>query len=228
MSKFADLLGTVVSYFKIGTNGVRLKNSSGNLLIRNSTDSADSSVTASTINISSDNFVINSDAANTSADRSITIARPTSGMSASYTLTLPTSVGSPNQVLTTDGTTGNLSWVNAGGSTTDKVSTDTTNLAFGSTSPVSMFTLPANSVIQAVRVIVDTAFNGTPSLSIGISGTTSKYVATNQVDLTTIAIYEIYPGLTANGSSESLITTYSAGSASVGAARIEVDYVIPA
>lgn len=43
-----DLLGTLRSYFLIGgTGGVRLKNSSGVLAIRNAADSADAAVTAS-------------------------------------------------------------------------------------------------------------------------------------------------------------------------------------
>lgn len=228
MSKFSDILGSIANSFRIGLSGVTVKSSSGNLLVRNTADSADAPIVTSLLNVSGDSLVINSDAANTGADRSITLARPNTGMSASYTLTLPTSIGSPGQVLATDGSSGVLSWTTAGGSNNDRVTVDTTNLAFGSTTTVSMFTLPANAVVRVVRVLVDTAFNGTPSLSIGISGNTSKYVASNQVALGTVAEYEIYPGLASNGSSEALIATYSAGSASAGAARIEVDYVIPA
>ena len=121
-----------------------------------------------------------------------------------------------------------LEWTTVAGGT-DKVVCDTTSLAFGATSPVAMFTLPANAVVKKVQVIIDTSFNGTPSLSIGISGTTSKYMGSGQVDLTAAAgtIFEVDPGQVANGSTENLIATYSAGSASAGAARILVDYVIP-
>ena len=54
-------------------------------------------------------------------------------------------------------------------------------------------------------------------------------MGSGQVDLTAAAgtIFEVDPGLTANGSTEDLIATYAAGSASAGAARILVDYVIP-
>ena len=66
-------------------------------------------------------------------------------------------------------------------------------------------------------------------MSIGISGTTSKYMGSTQVDLTAAAatVFEVEPGLAAVGATENLIATYSAGSASAGAARILVDYVIP-
>jgi hypothetical protein len=113
------------------------------------------------------------------------------------------------------------------GSTAGKSTKDTTTLAFGSSSPLSLFTLPANAVIASIRIIVDTAFNGTPSLSIGITGTTSKYVASTQVDLTVARSYEIYPDLVAAGSTEALIATYAASGASSGSARILVDYSIP-
>ena len=227
MSKFLDFLGTSVNSFLIGINGVRLKNSSGALLVRNPGDTVDAAVTASQLNNSGDTIVLNSDAVNSGTDYAITLARPTTGMGAGYTYKLPISAGSPGQVQATDGS-GNLYWLTIAG-TADKISSDTTTLAFGTTSPLTLFTLPANAVVESVRVIIDTAFNGTPSLSIGITGTTSKYMSSTQVDLTGVAttIYEVYPGKTSVGTTEALIATYSAGAASAGAARIEVDYVVP-
>lgn len=227
MSIIGDFLGTLSQHFRIGLNGVRLRNSSGNLAVRNTADTADASVTASTINVSGDSITINSDAGNTGTDRSLGLARSAS-QTTSFTLTFPTTIGSPNQVLQTDGVSGLLSWVTPSGGSAAGLIVDTTSLAFGSTSPLTLFTLPGNAVIQSVRVIVDTAFNGTPSLSVGITGTTSKYVASNQVDLATATTFEIYPSLPANASSENLIATYSAGGATTGSARIEVEYVTPA
>lgn len=225
MSKVLDLIATSSAFLKIGLSGVRLKNSTGNLSVRNSADSADAEVTASKVNISGEILDLNSDAAGSGADWKYTIQRPTSGMTAAVTLTLPVDDGTANQVLQTDGA-GVLSWVSAGSTaSSDKV--DTTSLAFGSTSPVTMFTTGAADIITKIQVIVDTAFNGTSTVSIGITGTTSKYVATSQVDLTTAGIYEITPGLTAQGA-EALIATYSAGGASAGAARILVFFTTPA
>jgi hypothetical protein len=114
----------------------------------------------------------------------------------------------------------------AGGNNQECV--DTTNLAFGSSSPLAMFTLPANAVVRSVKVIIDTAFNGTPSLSIGVSGTASKYMASTQVDLTAAAgtVFEVDPASILDSSTEAIIATYAANTASVGAARLEVAYAV--
>ena len=225
MSKFSDLLGTTAAYFKIGLAGVRLKDSSGNLLVRNNGDSADAAITASKVSVSGEVLEINSDAASTGADWLYTIQRPASGMSAAVTLTLPVDDGTPSQVLSTDGN-GVLSWISASSTAAcDKI--DTTSLAFGDGASVSMFSTGASDVITKILVIVDTAFNGSaPTLSIGISGTVSKYVATSQVDLKTVGCYEITPALVAGGA-EALIATYAASTSSAGAARIQVFYGTP-
>jgi len=227
VSKFLDFIGTTAASFKIAIGGVLLKNSSGNLLVRNTTDAADAAITASQLNNSGDQLVLNSDAAASGADWAVTFRRSPTGMTANYTYTLPISAGSPGQVQSTDGS-GNTSWITIAAGA-DKISSDTTNLAFGTASPLTLFTLPINAVVEAVSVTVDTAFNGTPSLSIGITGTTSKYMASTQVDLTAVAttIFEVYPGRAAIGTTEALIATYSAGAANAGAARIEIDYVVP-
>lgn len=227
MGLFSDLLGTTRAYFKIGgTTGVRLKNSAGDLLVRNTADSADSAITVSKANVSGDVIDINSDAAGSGADWKYTLQRPASGMSAAITLTLPPNDGSPGQVLGTDGS-GVLSFISAG-STASSLKLDTTALAFGTASPLAMFSTGAGDVIDKVEVIVDTPFNGTPSLSVGVTGTTSKYMGTGDVDLTAVAgtVFEVHPGLDAAGV-ESLIATYAAGGASAGAARILVHYATP-
>jgi len=221
---WADLIGTSKTFFKLGFTGVRLKNNAGNLAVRNTGDSADAEVTTSKVNISGDGLVINSDATNAGADWPITINRPTSGMTAAVTYTLPIDDGSPSQVLQTDGA-GVLSWASAAATgAADKI--DSTSLAFGTASPVAMFTTGAADTINKIEVIVDTAFNGTPTMSVGITGTTSKYSSTTDVDLTTVGVYEVHPGLVAAGI-ENLITTYSAGGASAGAARVRVYYATP-
>lgn len=236
MGVFKDLLGTTAQYLRIGLTGPRLKNNSGNLDLRNAADSAYvdlivNALQAAGINITGNDIVLNSDAAGSGADRTMTLRRPSTGMSQNLVIVLPSGDPSPGQAMTVASAAGGVITMEyttvAGG--TDKVVCDTTSLAFGATSPVTMFTLPANAVVKSVKVVIDTAFNGTPSLSIGISGTTSKYMGATQIDLTATAgtVFEVDPGLAAVGSTESLIATYSAGSASAGAARILVDYVIP-
>lgn len=225
MSRFSDLLGTLRTRFRIGLTGVTIGSSSGSLIVRNTADSADAPITASNANISGDSVTLNSDGAS-GADRAYTLSRPTTGMSADQTFTFPAGNGTAGQVLQTDGS-GNTSWVSAG-STASSLKVDTTTLAFGSTSPVAMFSTGGSDVIFRVAVIVDTSFNGTPSLSIGISGTTSKYMASTDIDLTAAAgtEFEVHPGLPAAGV-EALIATYSAGGASAGSARILVYFATP-
>lgn len=228
MGFFADLLGTTAAYLKIGgTTGVRLKNSSGNLLVRNTGDSADAAITASLVKVSGEVLELNSDAAGAAADWKYTIQRPAAGMGAAVVLTLPVDDGTASQVLSTDGA-GVLSWASAG-STAALDHVDTTSLAFGTASPVAMFTTGAADVIEYIEVVIDTAFDGTPSASVGIAGTTSKYAGTTDIDLTAAAgtTFTVHPGIAAAGA-ESLIITYTAGGATVGAARFLVHYATPA
>lgn len=225
----ADLAGTFLAYFKIGgTAGVRLKNSSANLEVKNAADSAYAFVRASTFYATANSVVLNEDAAGSGADWTLTLARPSSGQTAAWTFTYPTGPGTAGQVLSTDGS-GNTSWISAA-STTACITSDVTALAFGSGSTVTMFTLPANAVVERVLVYVDTAFDATgpATASIGIAGNTSKYVAANQIDLTAVGCYEITPGIIASGSTEALQIAFAAGtSGTAGAARVEVWYSIP-
>lgn len=232
MAQILDLKGTSISSLQIEKAGVRLKNATGDLQVKNSADSAFTKVTASQFETTNDiGLVINSDAAGSGADWKITVARPSSGMTANYTLTLPSSAGSPSQVLTTDGS-GNTSWTtSSGGGSANGQLVDTTSLAFNSASSVSMFTLPANAVVNKVEVIIDTAWaTGSATMTVGISGTTSKYLGSNSVDLYGTAgdSYVTAPSLAANGSAESLIITYAASTATAGAARVLVYYSNPA
>ena len=225
----SDLAGTMLSSFRIGAAGAQtlLKYISGGFAVRNAGDSADAALTASNILISGDSFTINSDSAGSAADWKIIVQRPAAGMSADWTLTLPPDNGSPNQFLQTDGS-GVTTWQTVSAGSSNLVLTDDTALAFGDSSPVTMFTKPAGSKPKLVRIYVDTAFDGTaPTVSIGIIGTTSKYGATTQVDLKTVGIYEWDPGIDVTVGAENLIATYAADSSAVGAARIEIDYVTP-
>lgn len=225
--RWIDLLGTLKSTFKIGLTGVLLKNNAANLVVRNTTDAADAEVTMSKLNVSGNVAVLNSDAAGSGADWLYTIQRPAAGMTAAVVLTLPVDDGTPSQVLQTDGA-GILSWTSVGGSTASSEKMDTTSLAFGTASPLALFTTGAGDILAKVKVVVDTAFNGTPSLSIGVVGTTSKYMGATEVDLTAAAgtVFEVDPGLVAGGA-ENLIATYAAGGASAGAARILIHYGTP-
>ena len=222
------IFGTIFAYFRIGFTGPRLKASGTNLVVRNAGDTADAEVTASKVNVSGESVVLNSDALGLAADWKLTIARPAAGMTADVVLTFPVDDGSPNQVLSTDGN-GNLSFVSAG-STAANISVDTTTVNFGSTSPITAFTLPANAVLHFVRVLIDVAFSTAATLSVGITGQTSKYMAATDSDLTQAAEtrFEVYPAKLPSVTSEAIIITYSANASITGLARVEVGYSIPA
>lgn len=230
--RFIDLLGTIFTKFQVGIGGPQLKNSSGTLEVRNAGDSAYAQMRMILAAITGDSIVLNEQALAAGSSWKFTVSRPGSGMTHDLTMVLPSGDPSVGQALTVAGFAGNvitLQWTTiASGS--EKLVVDTTSLAFGSTSPVAMFTAPANAVHTLYQVIIDTAFNGTPSVSIGVSGTTAKYVPSNAVDLTASAgtVFEYAPGVAATGSTENIIATYSAGGASAGAARILAYYSIPA
>ena len=213
-SAWAKLLGTQVGAFILGLTGVRLKNSSGNLQVRNNGDTAFADVQAKDVIVS-----------NNSTTYDVTLT--TSGsQTADYTLTLPVDDGSPGQVLATDGS-GVLSWVSAA-STDAAWKADSTSFTFSSTSPVTMFTLPANAQIDRVDVYIDTAFDGTPSMSVGVNGgSASKYFGSGDVNMAALGRYTVYNTELPVGTTEDLEITYSAGGATAGAGRVVVSYCIP-
>jgi hypothetical protein len=229
VGRWVDLLGTLKSKFNIGLAGVTLKDSTGIFDVRNPGDTDYAQIRGQELYLSLNTINFNFDASGAGADRVYSLTRPNTGMSANVEFRLPPTAGSPGYSLTTDGA-GVTSWtdVSGGGGAANGLLVDTTTLAFGDTSPVTMFTLAAGSVVHRIEIIIDTAFNGTsPTVSIGIAGTTSKYMAATEVNLKAAAgtIFEVNPGLAA--AADALIATYVASSSSAGSARILVFYSIP-
>ena len=228
---FRDLLGTTLTKFQVGLGaaGLTLKVATGKFRARNVADSADAPLVGSIIAASGDSIQINEDAISSGADWAYNINRPAAGMTAAQSITLPPDAGTNGFAFITNGA-GITSWQSVAGGA-DKANTDTTALAFGSASPVSNFTLPANAVVPDVTVVVDTPFTGGTgaSLSVGIAGTTSKYMGSGSLDLgfATPADFGVHPNQIPVASAESIITTYTAGGATAGAGRILITYVIP-
>lgn len=55
---------------------------------------------------------------------------------------------------------------------------------YNDTSPVTLFEVPDNTLVEEMIVEIITAFDGEiPSISVGVSGTTDRHVGTNQVDV---------------------------------------------
>ena len=215
MSFYQRIAGTSVGSFVLGLLGVKLKNDNGHLHVRNNGDTGYADIQAKDVIVSNNT---------TGYDVTFTAS---GSQAADYTLTLPADDGSPGQVLATDGT-GILSWVSAA-STASSVKMDTTTINFGDASPVTAFTLPAGAIVTAVRVIVDTPFDGTPTLSVGITGNASKFMGSADNNLTFPAetVFETVPGAQPSASPEVIEISYAAGSATVGACRVQVLHCNP-
>lgn len=233
MGVFRNLLGTSEVTFRVGLAGPTLKRISGTeLSVRNTADSADAAIRSLLFKTFGNDFELNSGAAGSGADWKFTLRRPSTGMTLDVVIVLPSS-GAP-----TAGDALTVASVAAGVITlqyaavatgTNMVRFDTTNIVFGTSSPLTMFNNPAGGEIIRTKVTIDTAFTGTPTLSVGIAGTTAKYMPTTAVDLTAAAgtIYEYESATLPAGGIEAIIATYVAGGAGAGAARIECSFVIP-
>lgn len=225
MAQVLNLAGTTAASLFIEKGGVRVKNVSGNLVVRNNADSADAAITASVLNASGNSLVLNSDAAGAGADWTYTFTRPSSGMTAAVALTFPPNDGSPGQVLTTDGS-GVLTFETPA-STGNSTQTFTTVVAFGDAgSVVTLFTTPTDCMVERVDVVNDTAFNVATTLSVGVNGgSASKYMTTAQVDLTGTAL-TVWSAVNGNpaASAEQLEATVGASAAASGSARVIVYY----
>ena len=102
-----------------------------------------------------------------------------------------------------------------------------TALNFGTSSPVTVFTLPAQARVTNVRVQVVTAFNGTaPTVKVGISGTTAKYSDTGDSNLKVVGVYDKTVTTNADAGTNAIILTYAADSSSAGAAVVYITYRI--
>jgi hypothetical protein len=214
MDTWLKTKGTQVGSFILGFLGVRLKNSSGNLHVRNNGDTGFADAQVKDIIVS-----------NNSTTYDVTVTTNGS-QAADYTLTLPVDTGSVGQVLSTNGS-GVLSWVSAA-STDANWKVETTSVNFGSGSTITAFTLPANAIIDKVMCIVDTAFDGTPTLSVGDSGNNSKFMGSGDNLLTLADRFDVYSQEPATGSPINVEIYYAAGGATVGAARVLCTYAVPA
>jgi hypothetical protein len=223
---FEDLLGTVANVFQFGLGGPKAKPmTSSKLALRNAADSDDAELMASKVSLSG------ADMAVTANGHTLTLSG-NSALGGDLQIIFPQGKGSDGQSLVQKAGTAagviEFEWASAG-NTAPLDHVDTTTVGFGSTSPVALFNTGAATVLEYFEVIVDTAFDGTPSLSIGVEGSVSKYVPSTKVNLTAAAgtKFRIPVSLPAQGA-ESLIATFAAGGATVGSARLLAHYSDPA
>lgn len=225
MGIWSDLFGTSNSFFRLGLSGVRLKNSAGNLAVRNAADSADAEITASRLLNTGNDVLIGT-------TNVLTVSKNATQAGA-LQIIYPAAKATDGQVLAQKAGTAagiiEFELVSAG-STASSDKLDTTALAFNSSITVAMFSTSALDVLEYFEVVIDTAFNGTaPSMSIGIAGTVSKYVASTEVDLAAVAKtkFYIHSGLPAQGIEALIITFTAGGGATAGAARVIAHYAQP-
>jgi len=102
------------------------------------------------------------------------------------------------------------------------------SLAFNSAAAVnSVFALVDNAYITKVQVVVGTAFNGTaPTVSVGYTGQTTKFMTTVQNNLKVAGTYTREQFSQQNsGASQTLLLTYAADGSSAGAATVVVWFI---
>lgn len=146
---------------------------------------------------------------------SITMA---TGGGADRALVLPGDAGASGQVLQTNGS-GTLSWVdNLAASHVQAAAYD---LEFDSGASVNLLNYANSTLIDKIAVVVETAFDGSnPSVEIGVSGDTDKFVASNSIRLNKVKTY-IFDVMGIEASGAQMIATFTAGGgASAGSAKI--------
>jgi hypothetical protein len=209
---FSSLLGTTKSFFRFGgPSGAGVKNSSGVLQTRDSADSAFADFAAKWFRIQGAN------AANAVVLKAGTLA-------GDVALTFPTSLPGSTSFLTLDAS-GNIATASTPNSNADLV--EVTAFTQGSAT-LTMFTPPANAVISRIVIEVSAAAaGGSPTITVGTSGTPSAYAASTDSDLKTAALYEI-PVMASVGGSPSAVQAVITASAQTFSGNIYTYYSNPA
>lgn len=213
MSIWRNIDGFIKTIVRLGFAGPALKkNASINdqLDIRNNADSADGKLHAGTLKAK--NFEVES------TDSRKTVLSMASGAGGDLNFVFPNSDGNSGEVLGTDGS-GNLVWSTPSGADSQKNANF--DLAYNSSSPLSLTNLSDNSWVEKVIVDVETAFDASGcSLEIGIASDTDKYAASSEINLAAIGTY-VLDVMKFEASAVQMIATFAGGSGgSAGAATI--------
>lgn len=212
----ADLIGTISDYFQLSLTGPRLKNNSGNLQIRNSGDTAYAEITADALSLAGTN------------SGTTKLSVPADAVAE---LVLPDGLPSTNDVLAAVSVAGSvvtLDWTPVS-IASNQVLAQEEVVAYNASSPVAIFTPPANARILTVSVEVEATFDGAgANMSVGVAGSTSRYMGTTEIDLTIAAIFEKRVNYEEDGTPDAIIVTFNPGSGgSQGSARVTITYANP-
>lgn len=213
----SDLGGTLRNFFRIGTTG--LKNESGEIVARNKDDDVDVAMIARSFKVR-----------DPTTANVVTITVPDNHLTGgNLTINLPPDSGSTDQALLTDGD-GNLSWGSvATGENALKSDEEVITPASGATT--AMFIPPEGALIHRVKVSVEGAFDGTPTLTVGVSSTAARYMQATQNELGEIdTIWEVMPLYKDSAplpADREVQVAFDGGGATVGSARVVVVYSNP-
>lgn len=207
----SDFIGTLRDYILIGL-GVRLKNNSSVFEIRNNGDTAFINTGMHSVEIHGSN-----------ASNKVTLTAP-ADLSGNVSFTLMSADGSPGQFIKTDGSN-NLSFADSSSNGILAADTDFTQ---ASSSPLSLLTPPANSIIVEIIVkVTSAASGGSPTLSIGVSGTVERDMAASEINLKAVGNYHVSPETEVGETPAAMIATITPDSQSF-AGKIIVCYSTPA
>lgn len=144
--------------------------------------------------------------------------------------TLKLTTGAANTYIPQSDASGNLTLVapSSLGIYADIVRTKVFSFTEATTSPSTIFTPPANSVILRVTVVMSVAAGGSgASIAIGISGTTGRDLAATDTDLTSTDIQVgSTPYTDVGGSPAAIIATIVTGGRTF-TGKVFIDYVVP-
>jgi len=214
MGVWKNIVGLIGSTLQFNFTGPKAAGSSTDTVTITSSTDGDGKVVAVTANHTNIELYDN-DAMTTT----ITMA---TGGGGDITMVLPNNDGDANNALTTDGS-GNLSWTDL-----DSVCARILTLNWNDGASQSLAAAASGRFIDRVVVKVTTAFDGTvPAVEIGIGGTTDKYVAGTEIDLTTVGSYSVDVANYESGSEELLATFTAGGGASEGIAEITLVQCFP-
>jgi hypothetical protein len=138
--------------------------------------------------------------------------------------TLTIDGGNDGEVLSTDGA-GVLTWIPIP-STADALKTVLVEFQYN-TSSASSAAIPAGSIIDEVRVIVDSAFDGSAVVAVGNNATVDAYVATTDTLLSLTDRFEFSQSAAALGAADNIVVTVTGGGATAGSGRVIVSYSTP-
>jgi hypothetical protein len=133
--------------------------------------------------------------------------------------------GSTGQVLAASGVDDKLEWVTLP-SHSDSMKTIMVGVDFNGGTPYGV-TIPAGTVVDNVSVIVDTAFDGGATVTVGSDSTADFYVAASDTLLSLADRFEIPQSHGAIGTDSQIVVAVTPNAATVGFVRVIVSYSTP-